>query len=316
MQPDTMNDRFSLRILGALELIAAGDELPVAGVRQQTLLTLLLLDVGRTVAAARLIDGIWGGRAPATAEAQLRICVSRLRRRLADGGLRDVIRTETGGYRLTVPEDHVDVRRFTRLLDRAGSAEALRNDAEAVRLLRTALGLWRGPAAEGLSSPLVRAAAARLDEERASAMERCFDLELRLGRHHQVVPELVAKAAEHPFRENLQSQLMTALYRAGRQADALNVYRNVKRRFAEELGLDPSQRLRALESKILEQKVELGDSGTGLPQDARVRLAALERENASLRAERQHISRLMVRLMGQHDPRDRTEVRQALRESA
>jgi DNA-binding SARP family transcriptional activator len=123
-----------------------------------------------------------------------------------------------------------------------------------------------------------------------SALERCFGLELRLGRHHRIIPELMASAAEHPFRETLQSQLMRALYHAGRQADALNVYRDVKRRFAEELGLDPSQRLRALEQRILEQRPELGGHKTVLPQDAYIRLAALQRENASLRAERKQIA--------------------------
>ncbi|MFC9927361.1 BTAD domain-containing putative transcriptional regulator [Streptomyces sp. NPDC127190] len=306
MRLDIADGTFSFNILGPLEIIAAGTEITVAGARQQTLLTLLLLDVGKTITGARLIDGIWGGRAPQTAEVQLRICVSRLRRVLAEGGLPDVISTESQGYRLTVPEDRVDVRRFTARVDRAARAEAAGDDAEAVRLLRSALGLWRGPAAEGLTGPLVRAAAARLDEERMSALERCFGLELRLGRHHRIIPELMASAAEHPFRETLQSQLMRALYHAGRQADALNVYRDVKRRFAEELGIDPSQRLRALEQRILEQHPELGGHKTALPQDAHIRLAALERENASLRAERKQIDHLMVRLMRRHDLRVRS----------
>ncbi|MER7226162.1 AfsR/SARP family transcriptional regulator [Streptomyces rubradiris] len=303
MQPDATGREFSFNILGPLEFTSAGEEIPISGARQQTLLTLLLLDVGRTLTGARLIDGIWGGRAPQTADAQLRICVSRLRRRLADGGLPDVISTEAHGYRLNVPEDRVDVHRFRDLLERAGRAEADGDAAHAVRLLRTALSLWRGRAAEGLSSPLVRAVAARLDEERAGALERCFALELQLGRHHRIIPELVASTAEHPFREGLHCQLMTALYHAGRQVDALNVYQEVKRRFSEELGIDPSQRLRALEMKILAQQPELHDGGSVLPHEARTRLAALERENASLRAERQYIGRLMVRLMAHHDAR-------------
>ncbi|MFE5794736.1 BTAD domain-containing putative transcriptional regulator [Streptomyces sp. NPDC056503] len=316
MQPETTDSEFSFKILGPLEITAEGKDVPITGTRQRTLLTLLLLDVGRPVGHARLIDGVWGGRAPRTAEAQLRICVSRLRRRLTEAGLPDAIATESHGYRLTVPEDRVDVPRFRILLDRAGHAEASRDDTEAVRLLCAALALWRGPAAEGLTSPLVRAAAARLDEERASALERRFGMELRLGRHHRVVPELAAGAAEHPFRENLHYQLMTALYHTGRQADALNVYRELRRRLADEMGIDPSQRLRALESKILEQNPELDGNATGLPRDARVRLAALERENASLHAERQRIGRLVVGLMGRHDPPTRPRARRAPRKPA
>ncbi|MFC7979802.1 BTAD domain-containing putative transcriptional regulator [Streptomyces cinereoruber] len=302
MRPETTGSEFSFKILGPLEITAAGKDITVTGMRLRTLLTLLLLNVGRPVGNERLIDGIWGGRAPRTAEAQLRICVSRLRCLLAEGGVRDVIATESRSYRLTVPEDRVDVPRFRNLLDRAGHAEASRDDAEAVRLLRAALDLWRGPVAEGLTSPPVRAAAASLDEERASALERRFGIELRLGRHHRIIPELAASAAEYPFRENLQSQLITALYRAGRQADALNIYRELKQRLAEEIGIDPSQRLRTLELKILEQNPGLDDNATELPRNARIRLAALERENALLHAERRRFSRLMAGLTGRHDP--------------
>jgi DNA-binding SARP family transcriptional activator len=306
MQPDDIFGEFSFDLLGPLEFRTKGQEVPIAGVRQQTLLALLLLDVGKTISGSRLIEGIWGGRAPETAEAQLRICVSRLRRRLADAGLRNLISTESQGYRLNLPESRVDVHRFRGALEHAGRAEADGDAAEAVRLLRAALALWRGPAAEGLTGPLVRAAAARLDEERASALERCFGLELQLGRHHRIVPELTASAAEHPFRERLQSQLITALYHSGRQADALNAYRDMKRRFAEELGIDPSHRLRALEVKILKQNPELKDEDSALSHNAQTRLALLERENASLRAERQRIGRLMARLMGPHGARVRS----------
>ncbi|MEU6460068.1 AfsR/SARP family transcriptional regulator [Streptomyces sp. NPDC047065] len=297
MQPETTNETFTFKILGPLEFRAAGVEFGIAGVRQQTLLTLLLLEAGRTITSPRLIEGVWGGRPPETAEAQLRICVSRLRRRLADAGLRDVISTESNGYRLNVPEDRIDVHRCAAHLERSAQAETAGDIAEAVRQLRSALALWRGPAAEGLPSPVVRAAAARLDEERASALEHCFGMEIQQGRHHHIVPELMSIATEHPFREGLQSHLMTALYHSGRQADALRVYREVKRRFTEELGIDPSERLRTLEAKILEQNPRLDEDGPALPKESLNRLAALERENASLRAERQHIGRLMVRFI-------------------
>jgi DNA-binding SARP family transcriptional activator len=306
---ETTDNTFTFSILGPLEFRAAGAEVGIPGVRQQTLLALLLLEVGRTITRPRLIEGIWGGRPPETAEAQLRICVSRLRRRLADAGLRNAISTESNGYRLNVRPDQVDVHRCADHLERAALAEAAGDIAEAVRRLRSALGLWRGTAADGLPSPVVRTAAARLEEERVSALERCFGMEIQLGRHHRIIPELMAIATEHPYREGLQSHVMTALYRSGRQADALRFYRQLKRRFAEELGIDPSERLRALEARILAQNPELGDSDFALPKDSRSRLAALEVENATLRAERQHIGRLVLRFMSAHGTRGRVRIR-------
>ncbi|MET9532443.1 MULTISPECIES: AfsR/SARP family transcriptional regulator [unclassified Streptomyces] len=251
-----------------MEISTAGQRIGVAGIRQQTLLAILLLDVGKTIGVARLIDGIWGERAPATAHAQLRICVSRLRRRMNETGLPALISTENQGYRLTVANERIDVYHFARLLEVAHEVETHGKLSESVQLLRVALGLWRGPALEGLSSPLVRTAAARLDEERRGALEHCFSLELRLGQHHRIVPELMANAAEFPFRENLQFQLITALYRSGRQVDALNVYRKLKRRFREELGVDPSHFLRSLERKILAQSPDL--NGGTPAQETRV----------------------------------------------
>ncbi|WP_165484811.1 AfsR/SARP family transcriptional regulator [Streptomyces kasugaensis] len=244
-------------LLGTPEILAAGRRINIAGVRQQTLVAMLSLYAGNTVGASWLIEGVWGGRPPATADAQLRICVSRLRRQLAEAGMPGLISTDSRGYRLAVPRDRVDAHRFTDLLATSRKAEAEGDCVEAVRLLRTALGLWRGPAAGGLTSPLVRAAAERLDEERMGTFEHCFGLELRLGRHHQILPELMAHANESPFRERLQFQLITALYRSGRQVDALRAYREIRRKFAEEIGIEPSQFLRTLERKILAQSPEL-----------------------------------------------------------
>ncbi|MEU7486143.1 AfsR/SARP family transcriptional regulator [Streptomyces sp. NPDC042319] len=249
---------FDFRILGPLEFHVSGRPVPVPGARQRALLCLLLLESGRTMTAARLIDGIWGERPPETAAAQLRICVSRLRKLLAESGLPGAISTETGGYRLCLPEGCVDVQRFGGLLREAADAESGGRRTDAAALLREGLALWRGPAADGLESPALRAAAAQLDEERVAALERYFDLEIHLGRHHLVIPELMSCAAAHPFREQLHSHLMLALYRAGRQVEALHAYRELKRRFADELGIEPSLPLRIMETKILGQNPELG----------------------------------------------------------
>ncbi|MER0240721.1 AfsR/SARP family transcriptional regulator [Streptomyces sp. HSW2009] len=255
-------------LLGTSEVLVAGRRISIAGVRQQTLVAMLSLDAGNTVGAGRLIEGIWGAHPPKTADAQLRICVSRLRRRLTEAGTPGLISTESHGYRLAVARDRVDAHRFSDLLDASRKVEAAGDRAEAVRLLRTALDLWRGPAAEGLTSPLLRAAAARLDEKRVGTFEHCFALELRLGRHHHILPELMAHTTAYPFRERLQFQLITALYRSGRQVDALHAYREIRRKFAKELGIEPSQFLRTLERKILVQSPEL-NNGT-YPQETRI----------------------------------------------
>lgn len=236
-----------------MEFSVSGRLVPVPGVRLQTLLLLLLLEPDRTLTATRLIEGIWSDRAPETAAAQLRICVSRLRKLLASTGLGGTIRTETNGYRLQIPKEWVDAHRFEEILRQAVAAEADKRPGEAAALLREGMALWRGPAADGLGSPVVRAAATRLDEERMASLERYFNLEILLGRHHHVIPELLSSAASHPFREQLHYQLMLALYRSNRQVDALSVYRQLKRRFAEELGIEPSPSLRTMESRILGQ---------------------------------------------------------------
>ncbi|MVO87807.1 transcriptional regulator [Streptomyces sp. p1417] len=257
MQLERCNTGLFFSLLGTPEILAASRRINLKGARQQSLAAMLSLDAGNTVGASRLIEGVWGGRPPATADAQLRICVSRLRRRLAEAGVPGMISTDSHGYRLAVRRDQVDVHRFTDLLAMSREAEAEGDCAEAVRLLRTALGLWRGPAARGLTSPLIRAAAMRLDEERVGTLEHCFGLEIRLGRHHQILPELMAHADEYPFRERIQFQLLTALYRSGRQVDALHTYRKIRKKFTEELGIEPSHLLRILERKILTQSPEL-----------------------------------------------------------
>jgi DNA-binding SARP family transcriptional activator len=245
------------QVLGPLEVEHPGGSLTVVGTRQQVLLTMLLLHANQVVPVSRLVEAIWDDLPPSTALAQVRICVCRLRRTFERLGLEDVIRTHSSGYLLRATADSCDLVRFAELLERGRAAAAERRTADAAALLRAALALWRGPAADGLRSPLLQAVAARVNEEHAAALEECFDLELQQGRHRAIIGELTVQAGDHPYREGLSAQLMLALYRSDRQAEALEVYRNLRRRLDEELGIEPGAALRRLQQRILAQDPRL-----------------------------------------------------------
>ncbi|HEY3578439.1 MAG TPA: BTAD domain-containing putative transcriptional regulator [Gaiellaceae bacterium] len=238
------------RILGPLEAVLDGGPATLGAPKQRGLLALLLINRRRVVTAEQLIDGLWGEAPPASALQSLQVYVHGLRRAL--GGER--IETAGRGYRVVVGEDELDLDRFERTLERGRAAlEAGRAD-DAADDLREALAVWRGPALAGLPEETRRAAdAGRLDELRLTALELRFDAELACGRHDAVVAELEAVTAEEPYRERFLQQRMLALYRCGRQADALEVYRNAREILAEELGLDPSPALQELERAILQQ---------------------------------------------------------------
>ncbi|MFC0865967.1 BTAD domain-containing putative transcriptional regulator [Sphaerimonospora cavernae] len=240
------------RILGDLEAEVRGHRVDLGGVRQQTVLAVLLLDAGRPVTTSRLMEAIYGDDPPSTSRAQVQICISALRRLLSGaGGPPGVISTRGQGYAITVEDDVLDANRFERLILQARRARDGRAYDMAVKHYREALRLWRGPALESIDSPLVQAAAGRLDEHRITANEDCIELELELGRHHELVGELTRLAEEHPLRERLRGQLMTALYRSGRQVEALEVYRRARHTMIEELGIEPNERLQQLEYAIL-----------------------------------------------------------------
>src|SRR5262245_1943089 len=212
--------------------------MPVAlgGPRPRALLAQLLLQPNQPVSTDRLIDGIWGEAPPASAQNALQVHVHALRNALGA----DRIVTRAPGYLVRVEPDELDVERFERL------AQAGADD------LREALALWRGPALADLAyEPFAQAAATRLDESRLAVLESRIDLDLTAGRHAALVGELEALALAHPHRERLQGQRIVALYRAGRQADALAAYRDA-RAALDELGLEPSPELRALERRVLE----------------------------------------------------------------
>nr|WP_246497343.1 BTAD domain-containing putative transcriptional regulator [Sphaerisporangium rubeum] len=223
----------------------------MGGIRQQIVLAVLLLDAGRVVTIGRLMEAIYGDDHPTTARAQVQICISSLRRLFAANGSPDLIATQSLGYAIQVAPDQIDMQQFHILVRRARRAKETRNANEAIKHYRDALALWRGPALDGIDSRLVQSAASRLTEERIAAHEECVQLELDLGRHHELVGELNELVDEHPLRERLRGQLMTALYRSGRQAEALQVYRDARRTMIDELGIEPNERLQQLEHAIL-----------------------------------------------------------------
>jgi predicted ATPase/DNA-binding SARP family transcriptional activator len=242
------------RILGPIEAMLDDQPAALGAPKQRGLLALLLVNRRRVVTAEQLIDGLWGESPPASALQSLQVYVHGLRRAL--GGER--IETAGRGYRAVVGEDELDLDRFERTLERGRAAlEAGRAD-DAADDLREALAVWRGPALAGLPDETRRAAEAeRLEELRLAALELRYDAELAGGRHDAVVAELEALTAEHPYRERFLEQRLLALYRCGRQAEALEVYRNAREVLAEELGLDPSPALQELERAILRQEPNL-----------------------------------------------------------
>jgi YVTN family beta-propeller protein len=213
----------------------------------------------------RLIEELWGEAAPATVNAVLNGYVSKLRRVLADGADDELLATQAPGYVLRVAGEQLDARRFEGLLQQ-GREELARGDSRAAAAtLHAALSLWRGPPLADLAyEQFAQSEIRRLEELRLAALEERIEADLALGRHDAVVAELETLAAEHPYRERLQAQLMVALYRCGRQAEALDAYRRARRTFADELGIDPGPRLAALERAILRQ-----DSSLDAPHRAR-----------------------------------------------
>ncbi len=260
------------RLLGPLEVLLAGQPAEIRAPRQEIVLAVLLLEANRVVPVSKLVEALWDDNPPATAKGQVQIAVSALRRLLADSGDGGAIATRSPGYLIRLPDDALDLRRFESLTAGGAAAAAQARLEEAAQKLRAALALWRGQAAAGIDSRVVQAAAVRLNESRLAVWEDCIDLELRLGLHHGLIAELTELVAGHPLRERLRGQLMLALYRSGRQAEALEVFRDARSVLNEELGLDPGAELQALERAIL-----AGDPALGPPQ----RTAALEPPRAA-----------------------------------
>ncbi len=248
------------RVLGPLEVLDEGREVPLERQRLRAVLAFLLLHANERVPADRLIDEIWGPEPPKSASASLQNHVSQLRKLVG----RDVLPPEAGGYVLRVDPERFDLARFRRLV--ADARRATEPSARAGQLA-AALALWRGPPLEDLTfetfaQPEIR----RLEEERLEVLELRIEADIDCGRGAGLVGELEALVAQQPLRERLRALLMRALYAAGRQADALDAYRDARRMLSDELGLEPSDELRALERAILHHDPALGAAPAGAPE--------------------------------------------------
>ncbi len=240
------------RILGPLEA-HAGRALPLGGAKQRALLALLLLRRNEAVSTDDLIDGLWGEAPPATAAKAVQVYVSRLRRLLgpAPSG-HGRLCTRAPGYLLELSPGELDLQRFETLVEEAQQATAGGDPAAAADALRRGLALWRGPPLADLAfEPFAQAAAARLEEQRLAALESRVEADLAAGRAPELVGELSALVREHPYRERLRRQLVLALYRSDRQAEALEAHRAARRALMDELGIEPSAGLAELEQAIL-----------------------------------------------------------------
>jgi predicted ATPase/DNA-binding SARP family transcriptional activator len=244
-----------LRVLGPLELVQDDGSAVSLAVKQKRLLAALAAQPGKVRTVDSLVEALWPDRLPRDPAKVLQLYVSRLRAALAAG---ISIRTEDSGYVLELAEDTLDSLAFERLLVEARAASGEGNAAVALSLLERSLSLWRGPAFGDLAyEDWARAEAERLEECRLLALEERLEAQLRVGRHDEVLAGLRELAIAHPLRERLQGQLMLALYRSGRQAEALDVYASVRSRLREELGLEPGPLLRELQRRILQHDSEL-----------------------------------------------------------
>src|SRR5215216_5381410 len=253
------------RILGPLEVADDDDRTLVIGAgRQRQLLAVLLLHANEFVASDRLIDRLWGERRPETAAKALQGYISQLRKTLGS----EVLLTRPGGYVLQVAPGELDAQRFEQLVEQARDAEP----RDAAETLRDALGLWRGPAlADFAYDDFARSEIERLEERRLAVLEQRIDADLALGRHTALVGELAALVAQEPLSERPRAQLMLALYRSGRQAEALEVYQQARRTFREDLGLEPSEEMQQLQRAILAHDPALGPAArTVWPRARRV----------------------------------------------
>jgi DNA-binding SARP family transcriptional activator/basic membrane lipoprotein Med (substrate-binding protein (PBP1-ABC) superfamily) len=265
------------RILGRLEVREDAQLVDVGGRKQRALLAVLLLRAGETVSVDQLIDALWGDKPPARAVSSVHAYVSRLRKVLG----RDRIVRSDYGYRLVLERDELDLRRFEQLLAQGRELLEQRDSAQASETLRSALALWHGPPlADFMYEPFAADEIRRLEELRLAALEERLEADLALGDHAELVAELDALVRENPLRERLVGQLMVALYRAGRQADALDVYERTRRALGHELGLQPSHELQRLSAEIVRQEPSLDAFAAAPAGPPRTRTAG--RRQASL----------------------------------
>ncbi|WP_107080055.1 BTAD domain-containing putative transcriptional regulator [Streptomyces sp. NBRC 109706] len=260
--------RVAFGILGPLQASVDSTPLKLGGTRQRIVLATLLLNAGQVVSTDRLIRAMYEQTPPATARAQLHISVSGLRRLFGAHGVEDVISTHPNGYLVHADEESLDALRFDALVAKARELHDRGQEEKEEAIYRQALGLWRGSPLEGLPGEVIESGAGRLTEQRVTATEEYIRLGLALGRHSVLVGELFDLIAEFPLRERLRGQLMLALYRSGRQAEALNVYRETRRLMLDELGVLPDVRLRQLQHSILvtDPRLDLSENRAAPPE--------------------------------------------------
>ena len=253
------------RILGPLEVISDGGPIRLGGPKQRAVLAVLLLRANEVVPVEQLVDALYDGAAPATAAGQVRDHVSQLRKGLGPEA-ESILETRSPGYLIRVEPDALDAQRFESMVD-AASRELEGGDARAAaEHLRKALALWRGPALADLAyDSFAQPAIGRLEELRLSALERRIAADLQLGSNGTLVGELEELVGAHPLREQFRAQLMLALYRGGRQAEAVGLYHEGRRLLVDELGIEPSPELRELASRILRQEASLAADGDPAP---------------------------------------------------
>src|SRR4051812_23919545 len=263
------------RILGPLEIWRHGRDVPCRGPKQRLLLATLLLSANEVVSSDRLIGALWGEQPPPTAQKALQVHVSQLRRVIDP----DLLVTRPPGYELRVGPEDLDLHQFETAVAEARRAAAQGRPEQAGESLSAALALWRGPALADLTfEEFLQPEIARLEELRLAAVEDRIDADLAVGAAAELVPELEALAVAHPLRERIRGQLMVALYRSGRQADALNVYREMRKLLVDELGLEPGRALKALEERVLAQDLDLDLPGGQPAADSDAGFVGRERE--------------------------------------
>jgi DNA-binding SARP family transcriptional activator len=246
-----------VRLLGPFEVHAGGLSVRLGPAGQRALLVRLLIDANRTVPLDRLIDDLWGDEVPSSAVKMVHIHVSGLRKVLPAG----MLLTRSPGYAVAIDAEALDLVRFDRLRAHGRSALRRGSTAEAAAHLHDALALWRGPALGEFDAPFAAIEARRLEELRLACLADRIDADLALGEHAPLIGELTALVAHHPLREQPRGQLMLALYRSGRHAEALAAYREFHRGLSSELGIGPSGALRALERRMLQQDPTLDIAG-------------------------------------------------------
>ena len=258
------------RILGSLQVLDEGRVIALGGSKQRALLAVLLLHANETLRTDRLIDELWGEHPPATAAKTVQVHVSRLRKVLASGagdGSEALVVTREHGYELALDPERVDAHRFERLVVEGRADLAADEPRRAASALEAALAMWRGRPLDDLAyEPFAQREIARLEDLHVAALEEMIDAKLALGAHGEVVGRLEGLIADHPYRERLRAQLMLALYRCDRQADALQAYQDARRILVEELGIEPSERLRQLERGVLAQDQALAVPATGVKE--------------------------------------------------